>query len=114
MAAAKWSAETLSKLSECAFASTSRQRRELLKRLDDNDIICLVETLVNVLDGRAPISKPLVKALRPHARKIRKIANLRILPEARKVVVQSGGAFLAPLIPVIAGVLTTLISNALQ
>jgi len=110
----KWTTEVASRLAACAGAKNRREFLRHFRKLDDNDIMCVVEAAANILDGKAKISNSTVRTLRPHAQDLRRLASIRILPRARREISQTGGAVLPILVPIIVSVLSSLVQNALQ
>jgi hypothetical protein len=114
MDGAKWSPETLEHFASYVLAPKPQERAKALAALTDSDIVCLVEALANVLAGRVKLSRERLRALRPYAKAMRRLAPIRNLPVARRTLQQTGAGFLAPLLPVIVSVLSSLVANAVQ
>lgn len=93
-------------LNELAKAKPS-QRKEILKNANFGLIKSIVECIENVLNGNVKLDKNHIKKLKRHKVQLRKInSSDKKWCSKKKVIIQSGGAFLPalllPLISVIA------------
>jgi hypothetical protein len=79
----------------------------MVKTADRNFIICLIETISNILKNKVPLKTGQRSRLRKHAKLLRKLSKVREEENARKILVQRGGS----IIPLLIGpVLTALVS----
>lgn len=90
------------------------QKVKNVKNLSDNDVLCLVEAICNILSGTVKLSKINKTALKPHVRELREISRIRSIPLAKRALIQTGSGFIAPLIPIIISLASSLISHVVQ
>lgn len=71
-------------------------RKAMLFKSDDALIKAIVEIVLNTLNGNLPISKKVIRQMKPHRVIMRKIANKkkRQLKSHRRILVQKGGGFI--------------------
>lgn len=89
------------------------ERKFLLERSNFGVIKSIVECIENVLDGNVKLDKKSVKKLKRYKNQLRRIyTSGRKWTSKKKVIVQSGGAFLpALLLPIIGAVASRLLSK---
>lgn len=109
-----WNFEVAQRIADCANSTSAREFRAKMKALDDNDIMCLVEVVDNVLAGTVQVLPIIKRQLRPFASQLRRLSTIRVARKARKELTQVGGAILPALVPVILSVLSSLVSHAIQ
>lgn len=78
-------------------------RKAIIEKADKDVIKALIEILINFLKCNLSVSKKKIVKLKRYKKKIRKIAHTKNVNHARKLLVQSGGAFL----PIILGALAS-------
>ena len=108
----RWNHKVLNDLVELSRNSGECKEswKSLVNSVDDNTLACLVEAVSNILRGRVPVRHKQVRVLRPHAESLRTISKTRHIAPLRDSLVQiGGGAFLAPLIPVLLSIATQLL-----
>lgn len=75
--------------------------RFMVENMDQRSLVCLVEIICNVLAGHLKLRPDQIKELKPHRKNLRGLSRIRCISKARKSLSQTGGGFLAPLIPII-------------
>ncbi|KAL7289431.1 hypothetical protein TKK_0016627 [Trichogramma kaykai] len=88
--------------------SDSKQRLALLKNADDSFVRCICECALNVLRGNVPVKNK--NRLRKHKSILRKLVTLKAGEKKRwakkkRIILQTGGAFLPALIAPVLGAL---------
>lgn len=87
------------------------ERKTILKKSNFGLIKSIVECIENVLDGNVKLDKNRVKKLKKYKSQLRKIyTSGRKWTSKKKVIIQTGGAFLpALLVPIISALATRFI-----
>ena len=109
-----WNFEVARRIATCANSKTLASFKKNLKQLDDNDVMCVVEAVDNILSGTVQVSPVIKRQLRPYAPELRKLSTIRIAKKARREISQIGGVILPALLPVILSVVSSLVSHVLQ
>ena len=79
--------------------SYKAQREELLKDLNPDTIKAIRECVINIINKNDKVSDQEKRKINRNRDKIRELVNLRTSRKKRKeILVQEGGAFLAPLL----------------
>lgn len=74
-------------------------RRNILKHAEPNVIKALAEIAHNILNGNVPLNANVKKRLAVYKKELRALGcSKRKLSSKRKLLIQRGGAFIAPLI----------------
>ena len=81
----------------------------IVKHLDASSIACLIEAVDNVLAGRVKLNGNQIKELRPHRDTLRRLTRVRRIDKSRETLRQTGGGFMAPLIPIILSIAANLL-----
>jgi len=110
----EWNFNVTKRIAACANSKNLPDFKKNLKTLDDNDVMCIVEAVDNILSGTVNVSPVIKRQLRPHAQELRRLSAIRITKKARSQLSQIGGAILPALLPVILSVVSSLVSHALQ
>lgn len=89
-----------------------KERKKMIETANLKLIQSIVECIENVLNGNVVLEKQTVSKLKKHKSILRKIKNAgRKLAEKKKVIIQSGGAFLPALLTPIIGLLINKLIN---
>lgn len=92
--------------------ATPYKRKKLLLAADDNFLKILIECCYNTLEGNVQLSEQKIKKLKKYKNDIRKIAKAtKSVKGKRKILVQSGGAFLPIILPSIISALIALLKE---
>ena len=90
---------------------TPAQGKAILKVADDALVRTICERVLNVLEGRVPVSKPTKKKLLVHKKPLIALAEKSTpLEKKKKLLVQHGGNFLSVLLPPVLRVLTLILT----
>lgn len=87
----------------------AEQRKSILKKADTSFIKCLVECVLNTLNGNIPIDKSCKIKLRKYIKNLRRLTNNRGTWKAKKRIIVQQGGMLNALLPIIASVLSAYI-----
>jgi len=80
-------------------------RKNLIKQATPEQIACICEATLNVVNKNVPISDAKIRKLKPYQRVIKKISFEKIpLEKKRKILVQKGG-FLPVILSTVLGIL---------
>ena len=97
--------EQLQFLRALARSRSENKRRQLLKKADISQLVCLAEIALNILKSKFKLTSRQKKRLIPHAEFVRRLGRLRTEKGARKLLVQKGaghiGLLSALLTPII-------------
>lgn len=102
------------KLHAIAKKNDEASLKAFLSTLDENSIICLIETVCNMAKGNVSLHQRQLQKLRPCINGLRRASKVRRIGEARTVLIQHGSGFIVPFIPVAISVLSSLLSHVLQ
>jgi hypothetical protein len=95
--------------------ASKNKRLQILKKFPDYVVNDIIEILLNVVSGNIEISKHLQKSLRRQKRPLLQLmkdgkkANIK---KRRSMVYKQNGGFLGAVIPVLASVISAIVSNA--
>ncbi len=84
------------------LAASSKQRRlKVLQKASREEIVALIEVIYNVVTCSLKISNQEKSVLQKNCDELRHFAKIRDSVIAKKELVQSGGAFLVPLLKLV-------------
>ena len=109
----RWSKQIYKKLLRVGKKKRTSTRLQYINKLDDNTIICLVELISNVLKGNVRIDKKIKKVLNSEKQSLRRISQMRDLTNVRSYLNQTGGSPVAVLLPLLASVVSSIITNVI-
>jgi hypothetical protein len=93
-------------------SATPYKRKKILLEADDNFIKIIIECCYNSLHGNVNFSKNKIEKLKKFKKIIRKIGKAsKNLKNKRRVLIQSGGAFLPIILPTIISGLISLLKK---
>jgi hypothetical protein len=93
-------------------SATPYKRKKILLEADDNFIKIIIECCYNSLHGNVKFSKNKLEKLKKFKKIIRKIGKAtKNLKNKRRILIQSGGAFLPLILPTIVSGLISLLKK---
>ena len=108
--------EQLQFLRALARSRSEGKRRQLLKKADTSQLLCLAEIALNILRSKFKLTSRQKRRLQPHAEFVRRLGRLRTERGARKLLVQKGaghiGLLSALLTPIILEIGKSLLKKA--
>ena len=86
-------------------------QKQMLKDCDKKFIVCIIETVFNLLNNKIPIKECYRKKLCRHSRILRKVSKIRNENTGRKVLIQKGGSLIPLLVGPILAVISAIVSE---
>ena len=109
-----WNLDVFKEIVALSSTCDENARIALINALPDETLICLVEMVYNILNGSVKLSKPHIQRLKPHSEDLRHLSNIRNIDEARSFLVQTGGAPVAILFPILVSATTAILEHVLR
>ena len=92
--------------------TSNKERKELLKKLKPNTVKAICDCAINIINKRIKVTEEEKKKINRHRDKIRELVHPKTSQRRRKkLLVQHGGAFLAPLLAPVIGSLLGPLAN---
>lgn len=87
------------------------KQKLLIEFADKSQIDAIIECIINILQGRIPITQKHKKQLVKHKDDLRKLAKKKTTTKTRKKVLKQKGGLLGAVLPLAVGALSSILGN---
>ena len=110
----QWNLDAFQQILSLCATNDQNARIGRINSISDNDLMCLVELVYNIVNGSVDIPKRQVQQLAPHSQNLRHLSVIRDLDEAKEFLVQTGGSPIVALLPILISTASAILQNVLR